>query len=116
MPEDDVSLQQLLASIDRRLALLTGSHERDLRRALAEDLLRTDKRQAMFAAIDGETGASDMAKKAGVSERAAQLFVKELLEMGIVRKSRASTARGIIVERDEDAIVQWYFRREGAAS
>lgn len=113
MTEDD-DVPRLLASIDRRLALLTGAHERDLRKALADELLRTDGRKAMFSAIDGERGAPEISKVAGVSERAAQLFVKELLESGIVRKTSASTSRSIIVERDEDAIVQWYVSRPGA--
>ena len=108
---EDEEVFRLLASIDRRLTLLTGAQERDLRKVLAEHLLRTDSRRAMFAAINGLRGASEIAKEAGVSERAAQLFVKELLENGIVRKAPASTSRSIVVERDEDAIVQWYVSR-----
>lgn len=111
MPEDD-DLVRLLTSIDRRLALLTAEQEHDLREAVAHELLRSDGRKAMFAAIDGRRGAPEIAKEAKVSERAAQLFVKELLEMGIVRKAAASSNRGVIVERDESAIVQWYAGRQ----
>lgn len=111
MPEDD-EIVRLLNSIDRRLALLTARQERDLREAFADELLRSDGRKAMFAAIDGRRGAPEIAQEAKVSERAAQLFVKELLAMGIVRKATASTNRAIIVERDEGAIVQWYARRQ----
>lgn len=108
MPEDEESLR-LLVSIDRRLALLSASHEHDLRRALADQLLRTEARKAMFAAIDGQRNATEIAKEAGgVGVRTAQLFVNELLEMGLVRKVASSSARSVIVERDEDAIVQWY--------
>jgi hypothetical protein len=101
-----------LASIDRRLALLTGQQERDLRQALVTDLLRTPARVAMFDGIDGRRGSAELGKMASVSERAGQLFVKELLDMGLVKQANAASGnRGVIVEHDDDAIVQWYLRR-----
>ena|SRR5450759_2953439 len=114
MPEgehavDDDRVVQLLASIDRRLALLTGPQERDLRQALVERLLRTPGRIAMFDGIDGRRGSAELTKLASGGERAAQMFIKELLEMGLVR-SASGGGRGSIVEHDEDAIVQWYLR------
>jgi hypothetical protein len=109
---DDETTLRLLASIDRRLALLTGQQERDLRQALVADLLRTPARVAMFDGVDGKRGSGELGKMASVSERAGQLFVKELLDMGLLRQANASGGtRGVIVERDEDAIVQWYLRR-----
>ena len=48
--------------------------------------------------------------------RAAQLFVKELLEAGLVRNTQRGTGRTIVIERDEDAIVQWYVAREAGSS
>ena len=105
---DDDEIPRLLASIDRRLALLTGPQERDLRQTLVDSLLRTPARVALFDAIDGLLGSADLAKRAGVSERAAQAFIKELLEVGIVRPSTIGGGRGSIVERDDGAIVQWY--------
>jgi hypothetical protein len=109
---DDEGALRLLASIDRRLALLTGQQERDLRQALVADLLRTPARVAMFDGIDGKRGSGELGKTASVSGRAGQLFVKELLDMGLLRQANASGGpRGVIVERDEDAIVQWYLRR-----
>lgn len=105
---DDDEMIRLLASIDRRLALLTGPQEAELRRTLVDNLLRTPARIAMFEAVDGQRGSAELAKRAKASERAAQLFIKELLEIGIVRPSTTGSGRGSIVERDEDAIVQWY--------
>jgi hypothetical protein len=63
----------------------------------------------MFDGIDGRRGSAELAKVAGGSERAAQVFIKELLEIGIVRPSTVG-GRGSIVEHDEDAMVQWYLR------
>jgi len=70
----------------------------------------------MFDAIDGQKGSPELAKAAKVSDRAVQLFVKELLDLGLVRVAPEATARGIVVARDDDAIVDWYLQRaaEGA--
>src|SRR6266508_1518700 len=65
----------LLRSIDRRLALLTGAEERKLRAKLRAELLRTSARMSMFDSIDGRAGSPELAKAAGVTDRAAQLFV-----------------------------------------
>ena len=110
---DDEKALLLLASIDRRLALLTGSYERDLRQALVEGILRTPARTAMFDGIDERRGSPELAKLANVSERSAQLFIKDLMDIGIVRPSPTG-GRGLIVQRDEDAILQWYLRRSPA--
>jgi len=109
---DDEDILTVLRSIDRRLALLTGPQERDLRRTLVSDLLRTDARVAMFDGIDGRRGTSELAKLAGVSDRAVQQFVKELLDLALVRPvAGAGLGRAVIVEHDQDAIVQWYLQR-----
>jgi hypothetical protein len=102
----------VLRSIDRRLALLTGKEERDVRRALIADVLTTPARVAMWDAIDGKIGSPDLAKLAKVSERAAQLFAKDLLDAGLV--TTVTGARGNVVEKDQDAVVQWYLRRAAA--
>jgi hypothetical protein len=111
---DDERALRLLASIDRRLALLSGTQERDLRQALVDVLLRSSARVKMFDSVNGRRGSAELAKMAGVSERAGQLFVKELLDMGMVRPATGeASSRGVIVERDEDMIVQWYVKRGG---
>ena len=102
---------RLLRSIDRHQALLTAPQERDLRQRLASELLRTEARVAMFDAIDGRRGSPQLAKAADASERAAQMFVKELLDAGLVRVVGGTTGRGFLVEKDDDAIAQWYVRR-----
>jgi hypothetical protein len=108
--DDDATLR-LLQSIDRRLALLTGPQERELQARLSADVLRTDARVAMFDAIDGKRGSPEIAKLTGASERAVQMFVKDLLDDGFARVVPSATSRGLVVEKDEEAIVQWYVRR-----
>lgn len=108
--EPDDAVLRLLASIDRRLALLTASEEQALRQALETDLLRTPARIAMFDSIDGQRAGGELGRIGGVSERTGQLFVKELLDLGVVRPS-TNEAAGVVVERDEAAILAWYFSR-----
>jgi len=103
----DTETLRLLRSIDRRLAILSGAEARKSRAKLSADLLRTTARTAMFDAIDGQKGSPDLAKAAGVTDRAAQLFVKELLDLGLVEVVPGTTGRGVIVTRNEDAIVGW---------
>jgi hypothetical protein len=111
---NDDELVRLLASIDRRLALLTASQEHDLRATLRDELLRTPARIAMFEGIDGQRGSGELAKLGKVSERAAQLFVKELLGLGLVREVPGSAGRTVIVERDDGALVDWYLQQRNA--
>jgi hypothetical protein len=107
----DESALRVLRSIDRRLALLTGEEERRLRARLRTDLLKTAARISMFDGIDGRAGSPELARLAGVTDRAAQQFVKELIDLGLVAPVLGATARGVIVEKDEDAIVRWYLDR-----
>jgi hypothetical protein len=104
---------RLLQSIDRRLALLSGAENRKMRARLVSDLLRAPGRTAMFDAIDGKRASPDLALAAKVTDRAAQLFVKELLELGLVRVVPDAPARGVVVARNEDALVEWYLQRAG---
>lgn len=106
---DDDRVVAILRSIDRRLALLTGAQAKALRAALVEDILNTDPRQKMFDAIDGVKGNPDLAGVGGVTPRAAQNFVNQLIELGLVRQ--VGTGREMIVRRDDDAIVAWYLDR-----
>ncbi len=102
---------RLLRSVDRRLALLSGAENRKMRARLVTDLLRAPGRTAMFDAIDGQKGSPEIAKAAKVTDRAAQQFVKELLDLGLVKVVPGATGRAVIVARDEDAIVAWYLER-----
>jgi hypothetical protein len=106
----DDEVLRLLTSIDRRLALLTATQERDLRVALETDVLRTRPRTAMFDAIDGVRTGADLAKLGGASERAGQLFVNELLGLGLVRQVETGR-RGVVVERNDAGILAWYLGR-----
>jgi hypothetical protein len=108
---DDNETLRVLRSIDRRLALLAGPQERDLRAQLVANLLRTPARTALFDAIDGKRGSPELADAAKVSDRAAQLFVKEMLDIGVVVVVGGTNGRGFIVDRDDDAIVRWHLQR-----
>jgi hypothetical protein len=110
----DDELVRLLKSIDRRLALLTASEDRELRQAVRTELLRTPARTAMFEGIDGVRGSGELAKRGEVSDRAAQLFVKELQELGLVRPVPGGAGRTVIVEHDEAAIIDWYLQRNAS--
>lgn len=103
--------EKLLMSIDRRLALLTASHERELRQRLQVGLLRTDSRVAMWDAIDGVRGSAEIGKAAGVGDRTAQLFVKELLELGLVREISSGAGKSTIVEKEPMGDVEWFLRQ-----
>jgi hypothetical protein len=111
---NDPEVLSVLRSIDRRLALLTGKEERDMRRALLDEVLTTPARVAMWDAIDGKIGSPELSKLAKVSDRAAQLFVKDLLDAGLVRP--VTGVRGTVAEKDEDAIVRWYVGRVATAA
>lgn len=113
---DNDEVLRLLASIDRRLALLTGPQEHDLRRALETDVLRTRERIAVFRNIDGQRGSPEIAKATGVGLRSVQGIVKELAGKGLVRDTGRGSGREIIVERDDDALVRWYVERSGQSS
>lgn len=110
----DEEILAILESIDRRLALLTAPQEREMRLRLEQDLLRTDARAKMFDSIDGRRTSPEIAKAAGVSERAAQLFVKELLEASLVRDTGSGIGRAVIVEQDSHALAQWFVRHAAA--
>jgi hypothetical protein len=106
---DDESVR-LLRSIDRRLALLTVREEREVQLRLNEEVLRTEARRAMFNAIDGRRGSPEIARAVGASERAVQMFVKELSDDGLVRPV-TRPGRGNVVEKDEIGIAEWQLRR-----
>lgn len=111
----DDELVKLLTSIDRRLALLTASQDRDLRQALRNELLRTPARITMFEGLDGVRGSGELAKLGKVGDRAAQLFVKELQDLGLVHVvSGGGQGKTLIVERDESAIIDWYLQRNAS--
>jgi hypothetical protein len=107
---DDDKVLELLRSIDRRLALLTGPQERAIRAALLQEVINSEPRQRIFDAIDGIKGTSDLATIGGLSSRGTLNFVYQLVELGLVRS--VGTGREVVVARDEDGTVQWYLHWE----
>jgi hypothetical protein len=109
---NDDALVALLTSIDRRLALLSAGEERALRSALVSEILTSDSRVAMFDGIDGARSGSELGKLGGLGDRSGQLFVKEMLGLGLVREvPTASGGRSVIVEKDDEGILRWYLNR-----
>lgn len=108
---DNDDVIRVLVSIDRRLALLTAHQEREMRREVEQGLLRSEGRTKMFDAIDGRRTSEEIAAVAGVSKRAAQLFVKELQDAGLARDTGTGTRGSVIVELDDEALVQWFVAR-----
>lgn len=108
---DNDDLTRVLRSIDRRLALLTAHQERGMRGEVEQELLRSEGRTKMFDAIDGRRTSEEIASVAGVSKRAAQLFVKELLDGGLARDTGTGARGSVIVELDDEALVQWFVAR-----
>jgi hypothetical protein len=107
---DDGEVLAVLRSIDRRLALLTGAQERDVRKRLINEILRTPARIKMYDAIDGGTGSPDLARLAGAKERTAQSLVQELRDLGLVKVAGSTIGRGFTVAKDDEAVLQWYLR------
>lgn len=112
--QDDRGLR-LLASIDRRLALLTATHERELRVAFESEILRSEGRQRMWDRINGQRSTAEIAKEAGSNLRVTQIFVKEMLDAGFVKDTQTGGGRAVIVDRDEEAILRWYVMRDGGS-
>jgi hypothetical protein len=106
---DDEGVIDLLRSIDRRLALMTAREAREVRAALEADVLNSEPRQKIFDALDGRLGNPELAKIGGVTARATQNFVNQLLELGLVRS--VSDGREMLVVRDDDGILGWYLGR-----
>jgi hypothetical protein len=111
--EDD-AVRLLLTSIDRRLALLTATHERDLRKVLEDEVLKTATRIAIWDKIDGRRAAPDIVKETGGNLRVTQKFVKEMLDAGFVRDTKTGAGTAVIAEHDDDAILRWYVSREAS--
>ena len=107
---DDENVIDLLRSIDRRLALLTAREANDVRAALMADVLNSEPRQKIFDGLDGKLGNPELARIGGVTPRATQTFVNQLLDLGLVRS--VSPGREMIVIRDEDGILRWYLARQ----
>jgi hypothetical protein len=107
-PDDHAELFRLLRSIDSRLALIAAPQEAELRVRLAAEVLRAGGRQALWDAIDGVRTSNDLAKAAQVSDRFAQMFVNELLALGLVRRVERASKKGTVVEKDRIGLVQWY--------
>jgi hypothetical protein len=103
----DEELLSVLRSIDRRLAILSASKEQEIAKVFRAEVLRTENRASMWHAIDGRTTTAGIANAAGVSDRLAQMFVKELREFGFVHED----PNGSGTAQDFDAVLAWFLER-----
>lgn len=75
-----------LKKISSYLAILSLDSTTKLIHGLKKaDVLTTKQRVDMFLLIDGERTTQEIAKKAKIGERGAQLFIKELFEKQLVQ-------------------------------
>lgn len=84
MSEEEILLE--LKKISSYLAILSLDSTTKLIHGLKKaDVLTTKQRVDMFLLIDGERTTQEIAKKAKIGERGAQLFIKELAEKQLVQ-------------------------------
>lgn len=67
-------------------------------------ILTTKERIKMFILIDGERSSLDIAEKVGVSNRAAQLFISDLVEQGLVNQRKKG--RALIPFKNYEKIIE----------
>jgi hypothetical protein len=71
--EELVKIRDLLERIARE----------DLKREL-EEVATTTERRKVWSLLDGVSGTDEIALKAGVSQRAVQIFVKDLMDADLI--------------------------------
>jgi len=89
---------------------------RQLLEILAEDALRkklekvatTKERKKMWSLLDGTLSTEEIAKKVNVTQRAVQIFIRELKEMGLVSIEK----RGYPKRRFDYIPADWKIARE----
>ena len=78
------------------LVLIRSLLERLLRDTLRRDLeaiATTKERRAIWASLDGIKNTDEISQKTGVSQRAVQIFVRELLDSDLISMERRGYPR-----------------------
>lgn len=83
MSEEQKLLEKLLEEMARVRHLLEIMVRDELKKSL-EQIVTTEDRRKTYTLLDGLSSTEEIAQKAGVSQRAVQLLVKELIEAGLV--------------------------------
>jgi DNA-binding NarL/FixJ family response regulator len=78
--ENEEKQYQELVRIRSLLEILTGEKLKEK----LESVATTRERQIIWASCDGMTSTEEIARKTGISQRAVQVFVKELLEKDLL--------------------------------
>jgi DNA-binding transcriptional ArsR family regulator len=92
MSEEQKILEEVHRELVRVRHLLEIMVRDELKKAL-EQSLTTQERRKIYVIMDGLSGTEEIAQKAGVSQRSAQLLVKELLDSGLVSLERRGYPR-----------------------
>lgn len=94
--------EQILAE----LQLLTSATKAAALLRFQNDFLVTEPQRKMYEAIDGEKDAQEIADIAGVSLRAAQLLIKDLVDNDLVNVTKRSRSK--IPCKATDKIATYY--------
>jgi len=80
-------LEQILAELTLIRSLLERISKDTLRHDL-ESVATTKERRAIWTNLDGLQSTDEVSQKTGVSQRAVQIFVRELLESDLISMER----------------------------
>lgn len=80
---NEVVVEKLYEELARIRSLLEILASDKINRML-ESVATTKERQVIWASLDGLSSTEEISKRIGISQRAVQLFVKELLERDLV--------------------------------
>jgi len=83
MMEEQIILERIYDELVKVRYLLEIAIRSELKKEI-EKIVTTDERRKIYALLDGFSNTEEISKKAGVSQRAVQLLVKELVDAGFV--------------------------------
>jgi len=97
---------RILREIVVLLRVLTAERRKLAEQRFANDVLTTAERRKMWQALNGERTSRSIAQTAGVTIRAAQMFIRELESRGLVTVREDGQAK--IATPDPLAILEHY--------
>jgi DNA-binding transcriptional ArsR family regulator len=87
MAEEQNILEKIYGELVNVRHLLEIAIRNELKKEI-EKTVTTDERRKIYVLLDGFSSTEEISKKAGVSQRAVQLLVKELADAGFVIMER----------------------------
>jgi DNA-binding transcriptional ArsR family regulator len=98
MLQEQSKEQHLLEKVYEELTTVRHLLEILLRSYLKKDIesiVTTMERQKVYTSIDGFSSTGDIAQKAGVTQRAVQIIIKDLMDAGLITMERRGRPRRI---------------------